>query len=122
MKIEFNDILQRWMFSSEVCARTFEREMCLSKNCMRDDPRRCGIVVKRKLMSSILLVIFGDVKTAAKVKMGKRNAAISFMCCIAWMSRRTSTGDRLLLRPVRIAKVEGQGKIPFAARGPLVRT
>ncbi|KAK0128609.1 hypothetical protein ONS95_000571 [Cadophora gregata] len=47
--VEHNNILGRWMFSSEVKARTMSAPMCKSVTCMETDMRHCGKTVQREL-------------------------------------------------------------------------
>ncbi|CZT41038.1 uncharacterized protein RSE6_00719 [Rhynchosporium secalis] len=49
LRIEYNNILSRWMFSSEIRGRSIVAPMCKSLTCMENDVRVCGKIVKREL-------------------------------------------------------------------------
>ncbi|PBP27921.1 hypothetical protein BUE80_DR001144 [Diplocarpon rosae] len=71
LEVEFNGITNRWMFSSEVQARTIVRPMCKSPTCMEKDMTVCGKQIQRTffcLDDGISWVVVGDVKHGISAK------------------------------------------------------
>jgi hypothetical protein len=65
LKVEYNYILQRWMFSSEIRTRKFITDMCVQRTCIEPDPRVCGKTLSRELFAlddGISWIVIGDVK------------------------------------------------------------
>ncbi|KAK2627283.1 hypothetical protein QTJ16_003249 [Diplocarpon rosae] len=87
LEVEFNDITNRWMFSSEVQARTIVRPMCKSLTCMEKDMTVCGKQIQRTLFcldDGISWVVIGDVKhgVSAKRKTGAYKASEEYLYAI----------------------------------------